>query len=152
MAQPSVPPGQYGRYGPATSVRFHEAYDIQFGVASALLRLKGTLAGGGRAGSGADRGGIGQDPVPRHERASASRGPATGRTRREGAYPLYPLIELKLGRLSTQSSAFGAFAPFEVLLPAHLRLSIPVIQGLASIPSSLPAIPIRDVQPTSGSR
>jgi hypothetical protein len=72
---------------------------------------------GGRAGSGADRGGIGQDPVPRHERASASRGPATGRTRREGAYPLYPLIELKLGRLSTQSSAFGAFAPFEVLLP-----------------------------------
>ena len=40
MAQPSVPPGQWlGRQviGPATGVRFYEAYDIQLGVASALV-------------------------------------------------------------------------------------------------------------------
>jgi hypothetical protein len=43
-----------------------------------------------------------------------------------------------------EAMARGYVVPY----PTHLRLSIPVIQGLASIPSSLPAIPIRDVQPT----
>lgn len=37
---------------------------------------------------------------------------------------------------------------YVVAYPTHLRLSIPVIQALASIPSSLPAIPIRDIRPT----
>lgn len=35
-----------------------------------------------------------------------------------------------------------------VAYPTHLRLSIPVIQELATIPSCLPAIPIRDIRPT----
>ncbi len=57
MAQPSVPPGQWlGRQviGPATGMRFYEAYDIQLGVASALLWLN--PAGLGRATGGAANG------------------------------------------------------------------------------------------------
>ena len=41
-----------------------------------------------------------------------------------------------------EATARGYFVAY----PTHLRLSIPVIQGLASIPSYLPAIPIRDIR------
>ena len=56
MAQPSVSPGQWlGQevIRPATDERFSEAYDIQLGVASALLWLNPARLGrGGLAGSG----------------------------------------------------------------------------------------------------
>jgi hypothetical protein len=66
------------------------------------------VIGGVRAGSGAvnlaDRGGVpwltgeryDQYPVPRHERACASRVAATGRNRKAGAYHAHPQVNLIL--------------------------------------------------------